>query len=154
MKIWNKRVILAGLAGLGLVCVASMQVRAGEKDKEEDEVKVTLDQVPAAVKATLQKEAGDAKIKDVDKTGKIVYEIDVMIGKNNYEIKVADDGTLISKKLDDEEDEKDAKDEESAKDEKGAKDAKETKAAKVSADEKGAKEKKKAKEDKEDDDEK
>jgi hypothetical protein len=35
-----------------------------------------------------------------------VYEADAKIGNTNYEIKVAEDGTLISKKIDKEEDEK------------------------------------------------
>ena len=57
------------------------------------------------VKATLTKEANGAKIETVDKEtddGKTIYEADVMINGKNYEIKVSADGTLLSKKLDQE----------------------------------------------------
>lgn len=102
------------IAGVALVTVSGGMIgmlRAEEKkEKEEKEVKVTLDQVPAAAKATLEKEAEGAKITDVDKEtekGKTIYETDAKINGHNYEIKVLEDGTLLSKKLDDEEDEKD-----------------------------------------------
>jgi hypothetical protein len=99
------------LAGL---CVASltagcMSVRAEDKDKEETEVKMKFDDVPAAVKATIVKEADGTVVASVDKEtddGKTVYEADAKINGTNYEIKVAEDGTLISKKIDKEEDEK------------------------------------------------
>jgi hypothetical protein len=59
------------------------------------------------VKATLDREAPGVKITDVDKETdhqKIVYEADAKIGGKNYEIKVMEDGTLLSKKLDEEKD--------------------------------------------------
>ncbi len=53
---WNVRWVFLCLAAAGLVGLAAAGLRAADKeDKEEDEVKVTLDQVPAAVKATLQR---------------------------------------------------------------------------------------------------
>lgn len=79
------------------------------KPKEENEVKMTIDQVPPQVKATLIKEAEGGKINAVDKEtadGKVIYEVDVMIGGKNWEIKVSEDGKLVSKKLDNEEEEK------------------------------------------------
>ena len=96
--------MMVSLIGLGLAAGCSQM-----KDKEAGEVKLTLDQVPAAVKTTLGKESGGANFTSVDKEtddGKNVYEADAMIDGKNYEIKVADDGTLISKKLDKEEGEK------------------------------------------------
>ena len=101
------------LLSASLVGCANMTKPGEKKDHEkidEKEVKMTLDQVPAAVKATLLKEAGDSKIGNVDKAtdnGKTIYETDIKVGGKEYEIKVAEDGTLISKKLD--EDEKDEK---------------------------------------------
>ena len=76
---------------------------------EGDEVKISFAECPAPVKATLNKESGNAKIDTVDKEtdeGKTIYEADVMIDGQNYEIKVAEDGKLISKKMDNEEGEK------------------------------------------------
>jgi uncharacterized membrane protein YkoI len=91
--------------GFLLGALTTLPAGAGEGKKAEDkEIKVSLDQVPAAVKATLEKEAQGAAIATVDKEGeKTVYEADVMINKQNWEIKVAPDGKLISKKVDTEE---------------------------------------------------
>ena len=90
---------------------ASMHHHDTEED-EGDEVKMTMDQVPAAVRQSLQAQAPGATIKTVDKemkNGKTIYEADAMIDGKNTEIKVAEDGTVISKKLDKEEDEHHAK---------------------------------------------
>jgi hypothetical protein len=73
----------------------------GEKE-EKDEQKVSLDQVPAAVKATFAKESDGAEVKEVEKEtedGKAAYETTVSIKGKEYEIKVAEDGTLLKKKL-------------------------------------------------------
>ena len=98
--------------------------RAEDKEKEEGaEQKIKFTDAPAAVQKTLTEEAKGAKIENVDKEtddGKTIYEADVMINGKNYEIKVAEDGTLIQKKLDDESKEKD-KDEKDEKGEKGDK---------------------------------
>ena len=60
---------------------------------------------PAAVQKTFKREANGADIDVVDKEtndGKAVYEVDVKIDGKNYEIRVAEDGILISKALDEE----------------------------------------------------
>ncbi len=79
----------------------------GVHEKEEgNEVKIKFAEAPAAVQATLTREANGAAIADVDKEsddGKDIYEADAMISGKNYEIKVAADGSLVSKKLDAEE---------------------------------------------------
>jgi hypothetical protein len=76
---------------------------------EPDEVKMSIDDVPAKVKATILTAVGDGTLKGVDKDsedGKTTYEADAKIDKKDYEIKVSEDGTLVSKKLDDEDNEK------------------------------------------------
>ena len=80
-----------------------------EKKEEGDEVKVKFSEVPAAVQKTLTDAAGGATIQTVDQEtekGVVIYEADAKIDGKNYEIKVAADGKLISKKIDNEEDEK------------------------------------------------
>jgi len=95
-----------------MACANGPTARAEDKEKEEgNEVKVKFGDVPAAVQKTLNKESDNAKIEEVDKEtedGKTIYEADVKLNDHNYEIKVKEDGTLISKKLDegDEEGEK------------------------------------------------
>ncbi len=91
------RSILLGVLGAGLI--GAMAVWAAEKEEKEE--KVTLDQVPAAVKATILKEAADGKVGDVErevKGGKTVYEADVEKDGKEFELKVAEDGTLLARK--------------------------------------------------------
>src|SRR4051794_4954301 len=97
--------LLPAFAALALMACSSANLARGEdKEKEEgDEVKVKIADVPEAVRKTLAKESDNAKIDEVDKEtdeGKTIYEADVKMNNHNYEIKVAADGTLISKKLD------------------------------------------------------
>ena len=71
-------------------------------------------------------ESGGAKIDKVDKEmehGKTVYEADAMINGKEYEIVVAEDGTLLCKKLEgqDEEGEHEDKDDEKDDDDKNEK---------------------------------
>ncbi len=59
---------------------------------------VTLDQVPAAVKATILKEAAGAKVKEIEretKDGQTVYEAEFLRDGREIEIAIAPDGTLL-----------------------------------------------------------
>ena len=76
-----------------------------DDDEEGDTVEVELADCPKAVQKTLKREANGASIDAVDKgtkDGKAVFEVDVKIDGKNYEIRVAEDGILISKALDEE----------------------------------------------------
>jgi len=105
-----------------LLCFVPARSIAEDKEKDEGkEEKVKIDQVPQAVRDTLKEESKGAAIDQVDKQtgeGKTIYEADVKINGHNYEIKVAEDGLLISKKLDEGEGEKDKGKEKDEKDEK------------------------------------
>ena len=93
--------ICVAFAALFVVGCAMLQSKEAEDEKE---VKVKFDQLPAPVKQTFQKESNNAAIAQVDqeqaKDGKAVYEADVTLDGKNWEIKVDQDGKLISKKLD------------------------------------------------------
>jgi hypothetical protein len=72
-----------------------------EKEWEEEEEKMQLSDCPTAVQKTFRKESFGAKIETVEKEstyGRTIYEADAVIDGNNYEIKVAAEGALISKK--------------------------------------------------------
>jgi hypothetical protein len=101
------------VAAMSLGCANMGHHHNGEEEEEGQETKVTLDQCPPPVKATMMQAAEGNQIKSVDKEmkkdGKVVYETDVMIGGKNMEIRVAPDGKLLSKKEDREEDEHPAK---------------------------------------------
>jgi ABC-type thiamine transport system substrate-binding protein len=108
------RLLAIAIVGIGFGPAACMQGRhSGAKSEMEEqegpEVKVAFDKTPPAVQETLTKESGGAAIKEVDQeshNGRTVYEADAMIGGTNYEIVVAADGKLVSKKIDDESAEK------------------------------------------------
>jgi hypothetical protein len=90
---------------VGMVAAALVGSAAGGgivKCMQRHEVVVTIDQVPAPVKATLQREAEDGKITEIEREsgrGKTMYEARATIGNNTYEMKVAEDGTLIMKMM-------------------------------------------------------
>jgi hypothetical protein len=79
-----------------------------DDDDDDDEVKINLADAPAAVQKTLQREAFGAELKKVAKEseeGKTTYEAEVKIDGHEYVIKVAADGTLLEKELEDEDEE-------------------------------------------------
>jgi len=98
------RIVSVLMLALAMSCAAAGEDKEDEKEgKEENEVTVKFDQLPQVVQTTFKEEARGATITEVDKEteeGEIVYEADVEIKGKNYEIKVAEDGTLISKVLD------------------------------------------------------
>jgi hypothetical protein len=64
------------------------------------EVPVTIDQVPAAVRATLTRESTGGKITEVEKEirdGKNVYSADITLNGEEWDLTVAEDGSVISK---------------------------------------------------------
>jgi hypothetical protein len=105
----RRKLMIAAAVGLaGIVSVAAY----AEKDEKDEapEVSMKLADCPQAVQKTVTREAEGSAVSGVDKEekhGKTVYEADATIDSKNYEIKVADDGTLLSKKLDDDKDESD-----------------------------------------------
>jgi hypothetical protein len=116
----RNRFVLLCAVSLALTGCASMHGHHHEEESEENEVKVPFAQTPAPVQASFQRESGGAMINTVDKEmrhGKTVYEADVKMNGTNWEIVVAEDGKVVSKKIDREEDEKGE-----AKHEKGEKD--------------------------------
>ena len=97
------------------LCVITVgpAVLLAQDEQDEKEQKVAFSSLPQAVQATFRKEAGNQKIETVEKDvedGKTVYEAEVTIDGDEYEIEVAEDGTLISKEIEDEEDDDDGED--------------------------------------------
>jgi hypothetical protein len=70
-------------------------------DREEADIELTIEQVPAAVRTTLEAEAKGAKIAEIDKnstSGVTIYETDVAIDRVTIELQVSEDGKLVSRK--------------------------------------------------------
>jgi len=98
MKTEKSTYLIATLALAALV-IGPMQITAEEDEHEES---VTLKQVPAAVRATLERESTGGKIKKIEKEnkhGKLIFEADIIIDGKEYETEVTPDGVLISKEL-------------------------------------------------------
>lgn len=95
-----------------IIVTAEGQLLSKELDEDEEEVEIKFADAPAAVQKTLQREAGGAKIDKVDKLskeGRTLYETDVKIDGKNYEIVVTAEGLLLSKEVDEDEEEEDDK---------------------------------------------
>jgi uncharacterized membrane protein YkoI len=78
-----------------------------DDDEDEDEEQVSMDQVPAVVRATILAQAGNGTIEEIDlenEDGQTTYEADVTIDGQEVEIKVAADGTLLGKEIDEDDD--------------------------------------------------
>jgi hypothetical protein len=117
LRSWFATAALAAAMGSVSAGCASNAKHARDKHGEQEEAnekKVAFASTPAPVQQTLTAEAKGNKIDTVDQEdedGKTIYEADVVIGGKNYEIKVAPDGSLVSKKLDTEDNEKNGKNE-------------------------------------------
>jgi uncharacterized membrane protein YkoI len=97
-------VVLAGLT-LSIGALAGRQVVQREK-------KISIDQVPDAVRATLLSQGGTVEEIDMEtEDGRTVYEADVVVAGQKVEMRVTGDGSLISKEADDEDNDEDEEDE-------------------------------------------
>ena len=88
--------IVAMLLAACVVCVWSYAAEQGDKD----EVPMTLEQVPALVKVTLQKESAGGTIKELVKEtedGRLVYGADIAAGGEKFEVLVTPDGKVVKR---------------------------------------------------------
>lgn len=80
----------------------------GSVGSSPDEVKVTLEEVPPAVKATILREAGGGAIIELERVteqGKTQYEAEIKLNGRVIDLEVAPDGTVLKRVIEDEEDE-------------------------------------------------
>lgn len=104
------------LVKVGLAAAILATASAGFAAEEH----VTIDKVPAAVRATIEKEAAGAPIHEIEvetEDGKSIYEIETEKDGKEVEFSVASDGTLLgyedeSEEADDDEDEDEGDEEE------------------------------------------
>ncbi len=67
------------------------------EDKDEGEAKVSLKNLPPAVRATVENETKNAKIKSVSKEkekGKTVYELETMVGTRSRDLMIDEAGKI------------------------------------------------------------
>lgn len=123
MSKFSRKFALAASIAVG-VAVAGCSMMHHEKEEEGNEVKVKLTEAPAAVQQAFARESTGARKpidtldKETDKSGQVIYEADAVLADGkNYEIRVDANGKVISKKVDNEEDEKGKKNEKEEEDE-------------------------------------
>jgi uncharacterized membrane protein YkoI len=100
-----KRVYLVLIAVLVVAGVAICIGQVATQKMAKNETELSIDQVPGAVKATILAEAQGGAVGEIEMTTKnaqVIYEADVVIGGQKLEVKVAANGTLLSKAADDE----------------------------------------------------
>lgn len=95
------RSLAAILAAAALLTFGALPATVHAADKAAQEESVTLDQVPAPVKATIQKEADGGAVGTITKEtrrGKTYYEAQITKdGKDRY-VNIAADGKVIKRK--------------------------------------------------------
>ena len=103
---FNLKLALLGLLSCSATvtvggCASSSSSRSRD---DEREVTVTLAELPAAVRATLEREAAGGSIEEIEREtgndGLVVYSADTKIAGKVYDIEIAADGTLIGRDLD------------------------------------------------------
>ena len=78
-----------------------------EDDGDDGDREVSIDQVPEAVRRTILREAGRHKVEEIEeetRNGVTVYQAEWTVAGKEVEIKVAADGKLLEKEVDDDED--------------------------------------------------
>ncbi len=91
--------IFTGIIAIGMCGCASSQRHAAEAP-EAGETKVSLDQTPAAVRQTIDRELVGAQLEDIaqkERQGKTIYETDIIRNGQKWEVVVGEDGAIISK---------------------------------------------------------
>jgi uncharacterized membrane protein YkoI len=91
----------ATLAACFVTSFALLQGCASHGDSENDnETPVAMSDVPAAVRATLERESAGGKVTEVEKEtkdGKTVYSADLMVNGVAWDITVAENGVVLSR---------------------------------------------------------
>ena len=83
-------VAVAPLLGLG----------CASREREENEVEVTFDQLPPAVRETFSRESGGApvgRIEREEEKGKTVYEALITKGGKTWEVEVDENGRVLQR---------------------------------------------------------
>ncbi len=85
---------IAALFSLGLMgCDGSKEIRHSKQEVE-------VEQVPAAVRDTIEQERKGGTLKEIEKItveGKTVYDADMVVNGKNHQTLVAEDGKVIAR---------------------------------------------------------
>jgi uncharacterized membrane protein YkoI len=108
---------LVGLAafGVGILLAAHGSPAAADEEHGGREIKVSIDAVPAGVKAAIVKEVGSDRLVDIGeitlKDGRKVYEIEMWKDGCEYDVLFDSDGKVLAREKETDEDDEDGDDE-------------------------------------------
>lgn len=112
----NRLLSLVGLAVFGAAFLAGLSASPATAEDEHGgtEIKVSVDKVPAAVKAAILKEVGTDVLVDIGEItradGTKVYEIEMWKGGSEYDVLFASDGKVLAREKETDEDDEDDED--------------------------------------------
>ncbi|MCL5282028.1 MAG: hypothetical protein M1376_19215 [Planctomycetes bacterium] len=100
MKYWMFCTVLVSVVIVGVTGCSSWG-RKGERGegKEGAEQKVSLTQVPALVRATIEKQTAGGEIKSIEKEekdGQVIYDVEATVQGRDVEYDIAADGTVLT----------------------------------------------------------
>jgi hypothetical protein len=112
LRAWFRQTVLNNLAGKAIIGVTVLAgVAYSGKEGNENEQKIVLTDMPAAVQKTIQDNLSGGTITETAKeteAGKTVYQAHIKkSGGDEVEIKVAEDGKLLDVGKDDDQESKD-----------------------------------------------
>lgn len=84
---------------IALLAISLPLIAAKKADKDGD-IKVTIQQLPRAVRAALQKAAGNGKIEEIEKEANGIYSADVVKDGRKFDIEITANGKLIKNEVD------------------------------------------------------
>ena len=98
------KLIVAGCAlvvGAGLITWNLRDPDRGFYEQPKQEQNVTLDQIPAPVRATIKRESAGGVVEEIQKEtqqGEIKYEVDLVVGGQKIDLEIAEDGSILERK--------------------------------------------------------
>ena len=72
------------------------------REQPEVEQLVTIDQVPAAVRATISRESAGGVVQEIQKEsepGEVEYDVDIVKGGQKINLEIAEDGSVLERKV-------------------------------------------------------
>jgi hypothetical protein len=96
-----RRAVAFAVTLLAVLPLFATGCRTHQREREENETEVTLDQVPPAVKDAFSRESGGAPlgtIKREQEKGKTVYEANITKGAKTWEVEVDEAGNVVKRK--------------------------------------------------------
>ena len=72
------------------------------REQPEVEQAITIDQVPAAVRATINRESAGGVVQEIQKEsepGEVEYDVDIVKGGHKIGLEIAENGSILERKV-------------------------------------------------------